>query len=419
MTILMAMIMREYMERVHRKGFLIGTIITPLLMLSYLALPFLFATHAGGERHVVVLDQSNDPVLFQSIKQRVADESQGTRFVLTQEVVPPDTDVDQIRRQLNAGIEKDPDSAYIVLRPGVLENEAPEYYASNVSDLSIGVLNNSISTVINQRRLVHAGVDPNKIDQFTRRVEMKTIKVSSQGETEKDFQNYVTPFVLVIFIYFTVFPYSNSVMRGVIEDKQTRIVEVLITAVKPYAIMLSKLIGIGLVGITQFFIWALTLLAISAGAKSLLDINTSSLPEFTVRIAIYFGIFFILGYFLYGTLYLIVGAMVSRFEDAQQLARSLTVLNVLPMFLFWLVMRDPNSTVSVLLSMVPFLAPTLMLLRIAIITPPLWQILLTIFLIIVSIAIALQVAARVFRIGVLIYGKKATLNELGRWLRYA
>jgi ABC-2 type transport system permease protein len=212
--------------------------------------------------------------------------------------------------------------------------------------------------------------------------------------------------------------YGITVMRGVIEEKSSRIVEVIASSVKPTQMMMGKLIGIGLVGLTQYAIWVGSAAAITAFGASMVASRGLTMPKLPISLLIYFVIFFLLGYFLYATLYAMVGAMVSTEEEAQQAQMPVTMLIVVPMLLFGMVMNNPSSGMSIGLSMVPFFAPTLMMMRISLVNPPMWQVLTSIGGMVVAILAAVWLAARIYRVGILMYGKRPSIAELGRWLRY-
>jgi ABC-2 type transport system permease protein len=182
--------------------------------------------------------------------------------------------------------------------------------------------------------------------------------------------------------------------------------------------MIGKLIGIGLVGLTQIGIWAISAAMISMFGARLLSSRESQIPTIPTSLLLYFVLYFILGFFLFATLYAIVGAIVSSEEDAQQVQFPVTMLIVVPMMIFGIVMSNPNSTSSIVLSLVPFFAPTLMMLRISVTNPPVWQIILSMLIMVMTILVFLWVAAKIYRVGILMYGKRPSLAELGRWLRY-
>jgi ABC-2 type transport system permease protein len=427
-------IKREYIVRVRTKAFLIGTILSPLILLALIILPGFLAARGGGNRQVTVINQSGDPELFNAIKRNIDprggdSEGQnggangiGARYILTEKVVLPDQNVEEIIAQdYNQDAAKDSDKAYLILPPGVLDNAKPEYRAKNTTDFGMNSFGRSISAAIVERRLAKAGLDSARIKDYTSPVEVERKKLGAEGAAEVDGGEgtFIIAFVMLFFIYMSVLFYGLFVMRGVIEEKQSRIVEVVISSVKPTQMMLGKLIGIGLVGLTQVGIWALSAAMLTMFGASIASSRGVTLPKVPPILFVYFVTFFVLGYFLYATLYAMVGAMVSSEEDAQQAQMPVTLLIVVPMMLFTMVMANPNSATSIALSMVPFFAPTLMMMRIAVINPPVWQILLSMLIMVMSILACTWVAAKIYRVGILMYGKRPSLAELGRWLRYS
>jgi len=203
------------------------------------------------------------------------------------------------------------------------------------------------------------------------------------------------------------------------EEKQSRIIELLATSAEPYQVMASKLLGVGLVGLTQYAAWAGLLMIVKLAGNSLASFAGFQLAKIPLRLVFYCSIFFALGYFLMATVYLIIGAIASKPEDAEVLRRPLFILNIVPMAIFWLILQDPSGSLSVVISMIPFFAPTMMMMRISLAAAPAWQILLCICIMVSSILVSLWVASRVFRMGLLLYGKKLSLAEVGHWLRYS
>jgi ABC-2 type transport system permease protein len=426
-------IKREYLIRVRTKAFIIGTLISPLLMLGLILLPAFFATRGGGTRHVTVIDQSNDATLFEAIKTRAeantdADDSSGsgrarfanTRYELTKKALQPGESIEEIKGRLDEEVKADSGKAYVVLPQGVLDDAEPEYYAKNVSDPAIRGVEQAISTAVIERRLTQAGINPAQISGYMKPVDMRTIKVGPEGQSEESgVPTFIVAFIMLFFIYITILFYGIFVMRGVIEEKQSRIVEVVISSVKPFQMMIGKIIGIGLVGLTQYGIWMLSAALLSFFGAKMFAGTGASLPKIPTSLLFYFIVYFLLGYFLFATLYAMVGAMVSSEEDAQQVQFPVTILIVIPMMVFSLVMNNPNSPASVTLSLIPFFSPTLMMLRIAVDPPPWWQVALSMLLMVATILGAIWVASRIYRVGILMYGKRPSLAELGRWLRYS
>jgi ABC-2 type transport system permease protein len=417
---ILVIIRREYLQRVRTRAFLIGTILTPALLLVFSLLPVLVASRGSGPRKIVVLDESGEQGLFELIKDNVKAAKTGGSMELTRLVVPETENVDEVRKRLEAGPEAASNSGYLVLRRGILDSAKCNYYAQNPSDFVTNeTLQHSLTDAVIQGRLARAGIDKERSSTMMSAVDLETIKIGPEGETKESGQTFGIAFVMLFFIYMTILMYGISTMRGVIEEKQSRIVEVVVSSVKPFHMLMGKLIGIGLVGLTQYVIWVLSALGLTVVGVSVATRMNFSMPSIPVSLLIYFVLFFILGYFLFATLYALVGSMVSSEDEAQQLQFPVTMLIVAPMTIFWIIVREPNSPLATVISMIPFFAPTLMLMRIAIINPPLWQVLLSILLMIAAIVTVVWIASKIYRITILMYGKKPTLAELGRWLRYA
>lgn len=419
MKILLAMIKREYWVRARKPGFIIGTILTPLMWAAAIFIPVILLSVGGRPRQIIILDQSGDPHLFEAIGKALPSDSLGRDFALTHEIIPDGADIEQEKVKRNALLEMNSRAASIVLRKGILDGVAPEYYAKNIADLSISTLSRSIGAAIAQRRLVKAGLDPEAVSILTNQVEMKTFKVSAEGETQGFGQSLMMSIVVLLTMFFSVLGHSTSVLAGVVEEKESRIIEVLMTSVEPYQIMTSKLLGIGLVGLTQFAIWGVCAFLLRLLTGSMLSEAGVSLPVSTVSLLFYCSLLFLLGYFLFSSLYLIVGAVSSKTEEANQWARPIVLLNLLPLFIFWTVLNDPDSKLSVVLSMIPFLTPTIMSIRLAIGDVTVFQFLLAAFLTLSAIIAAAWIAGRLYRTTILLYGKRPTLAEIGHWLRYS
>ncbi|MEW6736874.1 MAG: ABC transporter permease, partial [Acidobacteriota bacterium] len=424
------LIQREYLQRVRTRWFLISTIATPLLLVGISMLPYFAARTGGGAaRQVIVLDQSGDPALFQTIKDKSQSDRLAltgttaqfdpavadmviTKFELSHIVVAPDQDIDQVRKTQNAEIEKDSRRAYIILRAGILEGSEPEYYGKNVSDLSIRQLGYSIGMAIAERRLVRAGLDTSKASQYLNLPEMKIVKLAAEGERREGGQTVLIALIMFFSIFMSIYLYGHSVMQGIVEEKQSRIAEVMLSTVRPFSMMIAKIIGIGLVGLTQYAIWVISLILLTTFGVSLLGRGVLQLQILSNSMWLIFIIYFILGYFLFATLYAMIGSIVSRPEDGHQLQYIVSALIAIPSMWFWMVMRDPNGTQTVVLSLIPFFAPTLMALRMAVVEPPLWQIGLSILLLVITIFGGIWIAAKIHRVGILMYGKRPSLAEV-------
>jgi ABC-2 type transport system permease protein len=218
----------------------------------------------------------------------------------------------------------------------------------------------------------------------------------------------------------TVLLYGQVILGAVIEEKETRIAEILFSSIKSSTLMLGKLIGVSLVALTQLGIWFLAFGALVVFGLSQMPSNISeNIPHLPASFYVYFFLFFLVGYFIYATLYALVGSMVTTTQEGGQVAMPIIFLLVIGFYMSFVVMRSPNSSLAFWSSLFPFFAPITMTVRIVAQTPPPWQIALSFAIGVATAAGLLWLAARVYRVGMLMYGKKATIPEVMRWIRQA
>src|SRR5262249_55781554 len=269
---LKAIIKREYLTRVRSKGFIIGTVLSPLFMSSFILIPFLLGRSAGSDKYqIVALDQSGDALLYNSLKLALAPTKPGQpQYELLREEIDSQEELESRRQALSKRVADKQLDGYLILPPDALRQEEVKikFYAQNASSLTNNArLKDAINNAIQERRIAQEGLDAERVRHLTRGVELTV--VNERGETERG--RVLMALALVMLIYFTVLIYGVTVMRGVMEEKQSRIIEVLLASVNPFDLMLGKVIGIGLVGLTQYLVWAvsgLALSALSAGAAA-------------------------------------------------------------------------------------------------------------------------------------------------------
>lgn len=299
------------------------------------------------------------------------------------------------------------------------------FVSEHVSDFEkIETFESVLNNIIIEKRLRKEGLDPEKISQYMSRVGMKTIKVTKKGEEEEETGGtFFISYFLVMILYITMFFYGAIIMRGVIEEKSSRVIEIVISSLRPFQLMMGKMLGIAAVGFTQYAIWAVFGFSAFRYSKSILTSLFPAaagfkLPTIPPAIFFYFIIFFILGYFLYGTLYAAIGSMVNSEKEAQQLLMPVTFLLVGAFMVAMVIIRSPNSSLAVTFSLIPFFAPILMFMRICILMPPFSQIAISIFLLVLTTLFMIWLVARIYRVGILMYGKPPSLREVVKWLKY-
>jgi ABC-2 type transport system permease protein len=416
---LKAIIKREYLTRVRSKGFILGTILSPLVMSSFIFIPLLIGRSGGPDRYrIAVLDQNDDPALYESIEQALRPtRPRQARYELTRKAVSSPEEIEAQQAALSQQLEAKQLDGYLVLPADALSQKDLKFYAQNPGGFSIRArMEEAINKAISERRIAEEGLDAERIRELIREIDLRV--VNERGESERG--RVTLAFTLVMLIYLTVLIYGVTVMRGVMEEKQSRIIEVLLASVKPFDLMLGKVIGIGLVGLTQYVVWATFGIALSAlPAATASAISGFSMPKISVSLMILFIVYYLLGYFLYATLYAMVGAIVSNEDDGQQVQWPISMTFAMSLVVATLVMENPNGRATVILSLIPFFGPSLMFLRIALGAAPAWQIALSIALLVGTIIATVWIAAKIYRVGVLMYGKRPTIPELARWLKYS
>ena len=267
-------------------------------------------------------------------------------------------------------------------------------------------------------RLTGAGLEPARVRDLTRKPDVKTIRVTAAGLREDQRgSSFLLSFMLVALLYTSLAIWGAAIMNGVIEEKTNRVVEVMASSVAATELFAGKLLGVGAAGLTQFLAWALTLGLLSVYGAAGAVAGGAPLPELSLTALAWFVLLFLLGYFMYGTLYASIGAAVNTAQEAQSLAFPV-MMPLMTAFVFApQVISNPESPLSVVLSLIPPLTPLLLFLRINTIMPPAWQLALAVALCLGAIVLLNWAAARIYRVGILMYGKKPTLPEILRWIR--
>ena len=309
---------------------------------------------------------------------------------------------------------------YLIVPRDVLQGGKASYYARNTGDVfSIGQVRRSLNSAVIAERMKDEQIDESKVRRVQQSVGMNTEKVTERGSERDTGGGFFLAYIVGFLIYFTTIIYGQFVLAAVVEEKTTRISEVLFSSAPAFPLMLGKLVGVSLVALTQYAVWVGALLVFSlfgVGALAASGANIA-LPTIAPSLVVYLFLFFLLGYFIYATIYALVGAMVTTTQEGGMVATPIIFLLIIGFFLSFTVIRSPSSPFSFWVSMVPFFSPITMLVRIATETPPFWQIALSLVIGYATVIALIWFAARVYRVGMLMYGKRATLPEVLRWVR--
>jgi ABC-2 type transport system permease protein len=401
---------REYLERVRSKAFLIATLLGPLLMGGLMMVPGLvMARQRGNPLRVAVVASSVE--LQSAVEEALARQkaSGEARFVVKR----GPASAEQLRADVVAGRL----DGFVLLPPDALARSAAEYYGQNVSNmLDLGLLQRAVEETVVALRLAGAGVAAGQVAELTRSLDLRTIRLTERGAREDNRGSFMLSVILMMMLYTTVLMWGQAVLSGVVEEKGSRVVEVIVSSISSSQLFAGKLIGVGAAGLTQFLVWTASLAALSVYGVALASAGRIELPDVSWLVLVSFVVFFLLGYFLYAAMYAAVGAAVNTIQEAQHLVFPVLMPLVLGVMFFPAVLQSPDSTLSTVLSLIPLLTPLIMFLRITVVAPPAWQIALSILLTLASIAAIAWVAARIYRVGILMYGKRPTFPEIVRWV---
>ncbi len=421
-------VQREYLQRVRTRSFLVLTILAPAIVTALMILPMKFATMSDGPEHLVIVTsnpQFGEKVRQQLLEAPVFDETEGESFEGKKETKdlykidvdanPSETERDALRAKLGArSID-----GYLWLTDDAIANHQITWYGREMASLRERTwLSGVISRITQEQFLATKGLNGSEAASLLQPVKVQTIRIERGREAKgAGGGRFLEIVVMVMLIYMAVLLYGISVMRSVLEEKNSRVMEVLLSSATSTQLMTGKILGVGAVGLTQIAVW--TIMAGVVALPAMAAQPSFSELQLSPLVMVSFGLFFLLGYLLYSTMYATIGAITTTEQEGQQVQFLIVIPLVLSVFMLTPAIRTPDSAAVVWMSMIPFFAPIVMYARIVVQTPPLWQIALCLAILIATIAGLTLLCARIYRIGVLIYGKRPTLPEIVKWLKYA
>ncbi|PID93016.1 MAG: ABC transporter permease [Bacteroidetes bacterium] len=448
---------REYLSRIRKKSFILMSILGPFIFAAYILIPMYFATlEDKEEKTVVVIDDARIFTDYSSGQPAfVLPDSEYLKFKVIGHVAV---------ETLKEGFEESGYYAVLYIPENILSSESALMYSNRQISMEVS---NYIRSGINQEieHLKLAANDINDIERILAEVDtnirMRSIKWTRDGETRESMTGVVMGlgYGAGFLIFFFIFFFGSQVMRGVIEEKSSRIIEVMVSSVKPFQLMMGKILGVGLTGLTQFIIWVVLSTTLIAGLKAVFFPELNQTPTeqlvsselfdpqapsgnsvisdalstedmdmaqdiFASLKSIHLGVmvfsflfFFIFGYLLYAALFAVVGSAVDQETDTQQLILPVILPLILSVYVMISAINNPDAALPFWFSIIPFTSPVLMMVRIPF-GVPWWQVGLSAVLLVATFMGTTWVAARIYRTGILMYGKKANYRELWKWLRY-
>jgi len=417
-----AVIRREFLERVRTKWFLISTFLGPVFMIGIGVLPSVLLTRGAGVTHIVLLDAGAG-----SLAGRVESQlKRSGRF----EVTPLASDPDRrsaVVDSLTAAVQREELEGVLVLTASTLESGTAEYRARNVSSLTdMAILERSTRQAVTVERLSRRGIDPAVVQEAQGNIDLRTLRISKRGATGESGQaTFLLGYALALILYVVTLAYGITVMRSVVQEKSDRVIELLISSLKPFELMFGKVIGVGGVGLLQMLIWGVVGLGTMKYRARLLglfgvDANAVAqvqMPHIGGDLLVIVLVYFVLGYLFYSSLFAMVGAAVNSETEAGQAQQPVMMLLVVSMILSIGAIGDPSGPIARWGSLIPFSAPIVMPVRGATSDVAPADLMLSLAAMVGATLLAMWFAGRIYRIGILMYGKRPSMKELWRWAR--
>ena len=412
-------IKREFLVRVKKKSFIIMTLLAPILMASLIIVPIL-VTDSGQQKRLIGIYENTTSFA------KEIENSENIHFTVFDDM------------QMDEFI-KDPEVSnyYALLK---IENDSYSIYSNQQVGLNLRKsIEKQLEQISERNKLKQAGINLDIIEQAKTNINIETKIITSEGNTSSSSTeaSIGIGFITGILIYMFIFMYGTMVMRGVIEEKTNRIVEIIISSVKPFQLMIGKILGVALVGLTQFILWIVLTIIISSIAEIIffdtteitnnLDSVDQSviLNEFTrltgginlMLIFVSFLFYFLFGYLMYSALFAAVGSAVDAEADTQQFMLPITIPLIFSFILIQPVMDNPDGILAFWLSIIPLTSPIIMMARLPFGVES-WQLIISMILLILGFIFTTFIAGKIYRTGILMYGKKISYKELWKWLTY-
>ena len=445
----LAVVKHEYKKVVLKWSFVLGTLLLPTLAIVFTFVPMIIFSLRGEPTRIAVYDPtgkilprleknlSADRLMARAKKAakdsltdiNASQEEQlrndAAQFMQDFKLVHYDGTgtVEQVRAELLDKVIANEIDAYLLIPSNFSDKDATfEFRSRKGGDfVSNETLRDALSDAVRSQRLADANISEDRLAELSGAPKLDAKGLDETGEEKDTGGVFIASFVIGLMIYITLAIYGQQILGAVVEEKETRIAEILFSSAKPFELMMGKLVGVGLAGLTQLGIWFGSVAALLGFLALQTDLSMimSSVPTITPLMVVYFLIFFLLGFFIYAAIFAVIGSMVTTVQEGGQFTFPPMMIMLAAFYFCFAVIRDPNSTISFWATIAPFMAPITMPVRILAETPPFWQIALSIAVNIAAIAGLVWVAARVYRVGMLMYGKRATIPEVWKWIRQA
>ena len=433
-----AVIRREFVERVRTRAFLLSTILFPVFMAAMVVIPGLLMSRSTGTQRLAVVDATTDELgqrMARTLQEARIGKGAGAlpRYTITRfpaagrQVAVRDSLLPMTGRSRTI---PDGFEGILVVSDSTVTGGKAEYYGANVASFDdMRELEQTLRPIVIARRLEGLGVDLAQVMKSVQGIDLVTNKVADGKLTgQSGAATFALAYAMGLILYISLLIFGNQVMMSIIEEKNNRIVEILASSLTPFQMMLGKVVGVGLVALLQIGIWAGAATFFSANQQKILGAMgvggatgsiPFSIPTMAPDLLLVFLVFFSLGFLLFAAAYAAVGAMCSTTQDASQMQMPVMMFVLAGFFSVFALIRDPNGTAAHVLSFVPMLTPFVIPMRYSISPLPPLELLTAIAVTVFGMLAIVWLAARIYRIGILSYGKKASVRDMLRWIRTA
>jgi len=427
MAKLWAIIKREYLERVRTKWFVIATVFGPLFFGTLIIVPAVLAKRSKATAeftNIRILDATTT-----GIGQRIAvamSRGRSSGSITPEVLVLEPSELSQAESTATRQVIGKQITGYLIADVRTLDGEETRYAGRNATSLGdMERLRSSVKEALLSQRLEQAGIDSSRVQDLTFiPLRFSSERITDKGRGGSGAVSIIFAGAVAFLLYMSIVLYGQNVLRGVLEEKTTRVAEVVVSSVRPETLLAGKVLGVGAVGLTQQILWVITTVIMfqlrqPILAKFGITAMPFALPDISLGLALLLLLFFVLGFIFYSALYAAVGATVNTEQEAQQAVQPMLILLVATAIFINPILLNPTSTLASVMSWLPFSAPIIMPLRLSLGSVPWYELVGTLIGVILSCLAATWFAARIYRVGLLMYGKRPTLRELGRWISYS
>lgn len=437
MSKVLAVTAREFIARVRTKGFVISTLLMPVLLIGVFAVQIvLMSSGKDTTTHIALIDASAQQIgmlVRDNLNAETLGSGDDSKARYEVQYLRATGDVEQLRDKMIARVGvsdasgKPEIDGVLVLPEDAVTSGNMSYYGESVGSMNaMAKMRSTLSETLATFRMSREGIDPEVVHNAMRPAQLQTVKVSEGKMTDQSgFASFIIAYAMGYILFMAIMIYGQQTMTSVIEEKTSRVMEVLASSLTPFQMLLGKVLGVSAAGLLQMGIWAGTAYLLTSQAVNIAGIfglgtdaiSSLSIPSLPAPLLIIFLLYFALGFVMFGALYAAVGSMCNTIQETQQYATAITLVIMVGFFAVLSLVNDPTGELSVTMSFLPFLSPFTMPVRWSLASVPWWQLGVSVVIAVATLMGCVWLAAKIYRTGILMYGKKPSFKELWRWIR--